>query len=135
MNRKETITSVTIRNRLDCCGERLENLEIRAGTTNDNANEILGRFKGPSATFAKHVIQFIKSVVADILTFQLKKNDATLQINGIYLNEMPVLGKNHFQIFSFQFLGNTKCFIMNKNIIQLAKAEENDAVILIYKIR
>ena len=94
LNRKETITSVTIRNRLDCCGERLENLEVRAGTNNDNANEIVGRFAGPGATGAKHVVRFTKSVVADFLTFQIKKDHAVLQINGIYLNEMPVFGKN-----------------------------------------
>ena len=98
LNRKETITSVTIRNRLDCCGERLENLEVRAGTNNDNANEIVGRFAGPGATGAKHVVRFTKSVVADFLTFQIKKDDAVLQINGIYLNDIPELGKDDFQI-------------------------------------
>ena len=93
LNRKETITSVTIRNRIDCCGERLENLEIRAGTKNDLTNEIVGRFKGPGVTGQKHVVQFTKSVVADFLMFQLKGTNVVLQINGIYLNEQPALGK------------------------------------------
>ena len=96
LNRKETITSVSIRNRLDCCGHRLENLEVRAGTKNDNTNEIVGTFAGPGVTGAKHVIQFTKPVVADFLTFQLKQN-GVLQINGIYLNDMPAFGKNNFQ--------------------------------------
>ena len=94
LNRKEKITSVTIRNRLDEGGERLENLEVRAGTKNDNTNEIVGTFAGPGFTGGRHVVQFTKPVVADFLTFQLKKKNAILQINGIFLNERPVLGKN-----------------------------------------
>ena len=93
LNRKETITSVTIRNRLDEGGERLENLEVRAGTKNDNTNEIVGTFQGPGVTGEKHVVQFTKPVVADFLTFTLKKQNGILQINGIYLNEMPAIGK------------------------------------------
>ena len=103
LNRKETITSVTIRNRLDCCGERLQNLEVRAGTKNDNTNEIVGRFAGPGVTGAKHVVQFTKPVVADFLTFQLKKKNGELQINGIYLNEMSTLGKYDYQMNSLFF--------------------------------
>ena len=98
MNRKATITSVTIRNRIDGFGDRLENLEIRAGAKNDLTNEIVGRFKGPGVTGQKHVIQFTKSVVADILTFQLKKKNVALQINGMYLNEKPVLGKYYLTL-------------------------------------
>ena len=63
---------------------------------NDNTNEIVGHFKGPGVTGAKHVVQFTKPVVADFLTFQLKKKNAILQINGIYLNEIPALGENNF---------------------------------------
>ena len=89
---------MTIRNRIDGFGDRLENLEIRAGAKNDLTNEIVGRFKGPGVTGQKHVIQFTKSVVADILTFQLKKKNVALQINGIYLNEKPVLGKYYLTL-------------------------------------
>ena len=113
LNRKETITSVTVRNRLDCCGKQLENLEVRAGTKNDTTNEIVGTFEGPGVTGGRHVVQFIKSVVADFLTFQLMKKNGILQISGIYLNESPILGKYDSQIdsrfswfikiFSFQF--------------------------------
>ena len=97
LNRKETITSVTIRNRIDCCGERLANLEIRAGTKNDLTNEVVGTFAGPGVTGQKHTIQFTKWVFADVLTFQLKKENVALQINGIYLNEeLKKIGKNSF---------------------------------------
>ena len=92
---------MTIRNRIDGFGDRLENLEIRAGAKNDLTNEIVGRFKGPGVTGQKHVIQFTKSVVAEFLTFQLKKKAAVLQINGIYLNEKPILGKDYFQMSIF----------------------------------
>ena len=70
---------------------------MRAGTKNDNTNEIVGTFAGPGVTGGKHVVQFTKPVLADFLTFQLKKQHAILQINGIYLNEMSALGKNDFQ--------------------------------------
>ena len=97
LNRKVIISSVTIRNRLDCCGERLENLEIRAGTKNDLTNEVVGTFAGPGATGQKHVVLFTKWVNADVLTFQLKKKNVALQINGIYLNEeLTTIGKNSF---------------------------------------
>ena len=99
LNRKETITSVTIRNRIDCCGERLENLEIRAGTKDDLTNEVVGTFAGPGATGQKHTVQFTKWVYADVLTFQLKKDNIALQINGIYFNEEQTnIGKNSFQM-------------------------------------
>ena len=87
------IFSVTVRNRMRCCGGRLRNLEVRAGTKNDNTNEIVGRFKGPGVTGAKHGIQFTRWIVADFLTFQLKRKNAILQISEIYLNEIAELGK------------------------------------------
>ena len=97
LNRKVIISSVTIRNRLDCCGERLVNLEVRAGTKYDLTNEVVGTFAGPGATGQKHLIQFSKWVFADVLTFQLKKKNEALQINGIYLNEeLTTIGKNIF---------------------------------------
>ena len=84
---------MTVRNRLDCCGEKLENLEVRAGTKNDNTNEIVGTFTGPGKTGAKHVVQFKKPVYADYLTLQLKKKGAVLQINGVTLNEKGALSR------------------------------------------
>ena len=99
LSRKETITNVTIGNRIDCCGERLVNLEVRAGTKNDNTNEIVGTFKGPGVSGAKHVVLFNKPVLADFLTFQLMGREKTwLQIHGIYLNYMPEKGK-YFKVF------------------------------------
>ena len=93
LNRKETIKSVTVGNRPDGYGERLANLVVRAGTRNDNMNKIVGTFKGPGVTGAKHVVKFTKPVLADFLTFQLVGKQKTwLQIYGIYINEMPAKG-------------------------------------------
>ena len=57
---------------------------------NDLTNEVVGTFKGPGETGAKYVIQLSKEVIAEYLTFQTKKNNAELQINGIKLNEKPI---------------------------------------------
>ena len=90
-------------------------MEVRAGTKNDNTNEIVGTFKGPGVTGAKHVVQLTKPVFADFLTFQLKKKGGILQISGIYLNEMSTLGKKDYflqlckeKIQSYTFLHGTR---------------------------
>ena len=59
---------------------------------NDLTNEVVGTFKGPGKTGAKHVVQFTKEVTAKYLSFQLKKKKAILQIKEIKLNEKPVIG-------------------------------------------
>ena len=89
LNRPTTITSVTISNRKDCCGERLQNLEVRAGMKNDLTNDVMGSFKGPGTTGGVHVVRFTKPILAEFMTFQLVKKSATLQINGIRLNQQP----------------------------------------------
>ena len=83
LNRKAIINGLEIRNRGDCCGDRLENLEVRA--IGDNINEIVGHFKGPGVTGAIHQIKFTKWVEANFLTFRLNKNNAILQISAIWL--------------------------------------------------
>ena len=72
------------------------NLEVRAGTKNDYTNQIVGHFRGPGVTGGRHVVRFIKPVLANFLTFQLRKKDANLGINGIYLNEESALSKYDF---------------------------------------
>ena len=56
-------------------------------------NEVVGTFKGPGTTGAKHLIQFTRDVIAEYLTFQLRKKNAILQIQEIKLNEAQSLGK------------------------------------------
>ena len=88
LNQPTEISSVTVINRKDCCGERLRNLEVRAGMNPGLNNQVVGEFKGPGSTGGVHVIRFEGPVVAQYLTFQLigKQN---LQINGIRLNQQP----------------------------------------------
>ena len=93
MNKPTKITSVTVGNRVKCCGERLENLEIKAGMKNDMTNEIIGTFKGPGRTGVKYLIPLTKTVVARYLTFQLNKTKGVLQIEGIKLNQRQSHGK------------------------------------------
>ena len=69
------------------------------GIKNDLTNEIVGTFKGPGRTGIPDVIQFTKQVVAQYMSFQIKKKSALLQIQGIKFNEKPVLGKQSFVFF------------------------------------
>ena len=77
-------------------------MQIRAGMANDLTNEIVGRFKGPGTTGAHHVIRFTKKVQAQFITFQIMEDKSVLQINGINLNERPIIGKIlfHFLLLS-----------------------------------
>jgi len=83
------LSSVTIINRKDCCGERLKNLEVRAGMLAGLGNKVVGTFKGPGTTGGKTVIVFKKAVVAKYITLQIK-GKGTLQVNGIRLNEVSL---------------------------------------------
>ena len=85
LNRAVVISSVTITNRLDCCGERLRNLEIRGGMKRlFLTNPVIGKFKGPGTTGGVHKIQVTPSKVL-YLSFQQTGNAHVLQINGIKL--------------------------------------------------
>ena len=53
-------------------GERLKNVEVRAGTQKGLGNEVVGTFKGPGVTKGEHVIQFDHEVTATFLSLQLK---------------------------------------------------------------
>ena len=83
LNRPVTISSVTITNRKDCCGERLKNLEIRGGMKNDVTNPVIGEFKGPGTTGGVYIIPLKKPSEVLFLKFQQKMSNAVLQINGI----------------------------------------------------
>ena len=93
LNAPIKITSVTVGNRKGCCGDRLKNLEIRAGMNNDLTNEVVGFYKGPGKTGEQYTIRLKVPVVAEFLSFQLKGKQQYLQIEGIRLNEQPSLGE------------------------------------------
>ena len=94
LTRCTRITSITIGNKLNCCGERLADIEIRAGLKNDLTNPVVALFQGPGETGEKYVIRLEKPVGnAEYLTFQRKKENSYLQINGIKLNERDAPSK------------------------------------------
>ena len=93
LNAPIKITSVTVGNRKGCCGDRLKNLEIRAGMNNDLTNEVVGFYEGPGKTGEQYTIRLKVPVVAEFLSFQLKGKKQYLQIEGIRLNEQPALGE------------------------------------------
>ena len=82
------LTSITIINRLDCCGNRLRNIVVRAGNSNNNNNPVVGFFKGPGRTGGRHVIRFTHPVKAVYVTLQMKGR-GYFQINGLKFNEQP----------------------------------------------
>merc|ERR1712013_636329 len=87
----QTVTGVLILNRINCCGERLKNLEIRAGMTPVDAgfrgklavNKKVGEFAGPGVTGETYTIEFDEEVTAQYITLQLTDPNSILQINEI----------------------------------------------------
>ena len=78
------MSGVTLINRRDCCGERLMNLEVRAGSSVElEGNPVLGKFKGPGVTGAEHFVSFGRRVTVEYISFQVHKQPGVLQINGI----------------------------------------------------
>ena len=92
LNKVTVITSVTIVNRWDCCGNRLRNIQVRAGMANNINNPVVGTFKGPGKSKGVYVIRLTKAVRARYIVI-LMKGKGYLQVNGIRLNEKPVGGK------------------------------------------
>jgi len=91
LNKPTEITSITFGNRKGCCGDRLKNLEIRAGMNNDMTNDVVGTFKGPGKTGEQYTIRLQRAVVAEFLTFQIRGKQQYLQIEGIRLNEQSAI--------------------------------------------
>ena len=87
LSRRTVITSVTIVNRKDCCGEKLQELWVRGGLKDNRKNTIISSFQGPGSTDGVYVLRSQGATVVDFLSFCLRMENATLQINGIRLNE------------------------------------------------
>ena len=96
MNRDTAITSITVVNRKNCCGERLMNLEIRAGMENNMNNQVVGYFHGPGETNKEYTIRLSKEVKARYISI-LMKTAEYLQINGIKLNLEPILSEGNIK--------------------------------------
>ena len=83
------LTSITIINRKDGCGERLKDVEVRAGMSPGLDNDVVGTFTGPGTTGGVHTIRFNRKVKASYIVIQIK-GTGILQVNGIRFNEAPI---------------------------------------------
>ena len=85
------MTGITIKNRIDCCGDHLRDVEIRAGklplSTNRNGrinvNEICGTLPGPGEDGENYTIECEKEIDAEYVTVQILDDTAILSINDI----------------------------------------------------
>ena len=95
------ISSVTIYNRPDCCGERFKNVQVRAGRVNGvtSKNQMIGLFQGPGKTGHELVIQFKATVNAEYMSFQIIGRKAFMQINGIKINKVNATSEYFFYLF------------------------------------
>ena len=105
--------SVKIYNRADCCGYRLHDVEVRAGTTQIKSkfkgriteNTLCGNFPGPGTDGSVHTITCNPTIQASVVTIQiLGTHDEYLQINEV---EFFQAGK-----FSFKWVGLGKKFVL-----------------------
>ena len=106
-----TINHIAIINRKDCCGERLQDLEVRAGffKTNSNhkgaitANNICGRYPGPGTTGVTINIPCDAPIISKYVTAQqLISTPNYLQIEEImiYTDSSKLCGPTHNKLFS-----------------------------------
>ena len=99
---------ITLTTRADCCGERLQDVEIRAGKNpiKENfkgrltANELCQNFAGPGETDREHTITCDKPITAEYVTIQILDDRAILALNEIRL-ETVSHGKMKKLYFSF----------------------------------
>ena len=87
-----TLAGIRLYNRQNCCGNRLKNIMVRAGTTKipDNYSGIItqntfcGNFTGPGANSGVYVITCQSPIIADVITIQIvQSGDQTLQLDEI----------------------------------------------------
>jgi hypothetical protein len=93
------VSAVEVFNRVDCCGDRLRMLEVRAGldsvpagTTGDvllTQNERVAFFPGPGENWKTYKIKFLSPKLVQFITFQLTDDQ---YVNYLNLNELKVLG-------------------------------------------
>ena len=102
------VTAVSLTNRADCCGDRLKDVQIRAGTTgivsthlNVNDETICGTFDGPGENGKEYIINCTTPILANFITVQLMSGDQYLQINELQINPSSgklKVAKPHFNI-------------------------------------
>jgi hypothetical protein len=95
LSQPQMVAGVELFNRADCCGDRLRNLEIRAGfdpvpegTTGDvllTQNARVGYFPGPGVNGGTYEIMFATSQLVQFITLQLTDR------NYLHFNEVKVI--------------------------------------------
>ena len=92
LSRTITLIGVRVHNRRDCCGDRLNNIMVRAGTTRlqDNyagiitQNIFCGNFTGPGVQSEAYVITCQSPIPANVITLQIvKSGDQILQLDEV----------------------------------------------------
>ena len=92
LGRISTVTGLTIYNRVNCCGERLRNLQIRAGSVpvpeghkgEWTGNKKVAFFPGPGTNGGIYSIPFDEKISARYITLQIMDRSKTvLQINEV----------------------------------------------------
>ena len=96
LGRISTVTGLTIYNRVNCCGERLRNLQIRAGSVQVpekhkgewSGNTKVAYFRGPGTSGGIYSLPFDDKISARYITFQLIDSSETY----MQMNEVVVFG-------------------------------------------
>jgi hypothetical protein len=91
--RQVKMLGITLTTRFDCCGDRLRDVEIRAGKSSTEngfkgqikVNELCGEFLGPGETGKEHTITCDHAITADYITIQILDDRAILALNEIRL--------------------------------------------------
>ena len=87
----QEVSKLKIVNRQDCCGDRLKNIEIRAGVSPVpngfkgllTVNEKVGLFSGPGADGQTYTINFDAATTAMYVTLQRRDRSSVLQVNEV----------------------------------------------------
>ena len=101
-----TLGGIRLYNRQDCCGDRLKNIRVRAGTTRipDDYSGIIaqntfcGNFIGPGENSGVYVVTCQSPIIADIITIQIvKSGNQVLQLDEVeFIKEGIVINPGHF---------------------------------------
>ena len=82
---------ISLTTRSDCCGERLRDVQMRAGKNPVDKdyrgiiriNSLCGKFAGPGETARDHSVICDKPIIADYVTIQILDDRAILALNEI----------------------------------------------------
>ena len=89
--RRIKMSGITLKNRINCCGNHLRDVEIRAGMHSVERdfkgritkNKVCGKFEGPGEYGGEYTINCDKEMLVDYITVQILDDNAILSINDI----------------------------------------------------